>query len=88
MLAIFMTEVDVGIYNVALKVAMLISIPLTAVDSIAAPKFAKINTFNQPNELKIILKQSTKIIFFGSLPILSNYYFVSRIYSLIIWRGI
>jgi O-antigen/teichoic acid export membrane protein len=41
MLGIFRTEEEVGIYNVALRVSMITSITLMAINTIAAPKFAE-----------------------------------------------
>jgi O-antigen/teichoic acid export membrane protein len=70
MLGIFKSEVDVGIYNVALKVATLTSITLFAVNSIAAPKFAEFYGRNDIEGLRVIARQSTKLIFWTSLPIL------------------
>lgn len=68
MLGYFLTEADVGVYNIALKLAMLASLPLMAVNSIAAPKFAEMN--KQKGELQNIVQITTFIIFLCSLPIL------------------
>jgi len=71
MIGIYKTDVDVGVYNIALKLAMVTTIALGAVNSILAPKLS--DTFNNNNrmdEFKVLIKQSTRIIFFISLPIL------------------
>jgi O-antigen/teichoic acid export membrane protein len=70
MIGIFKTEVDVGFYNVALKLAMLASIILGSVNSILAPKISETFNNNKIDEFKVLIKQSTRIIFFISLPIL------------------
>jgi O-antigen/teichoic acid export membrane protein len=70
MIGIFKTEVDVGFYNVALKLAMLASIILGSVNSILAPKISETFNNNKIDEFKVLIKQSTSIIFFISLPIL------------------
>lgn len=70
MLGMFRTEAEVGIYNVALKVAGLTSVTLFAINSIAAPKFAEFYGKGDMKGLGKVAQQSTKLIFWTSLPIL------------------
>jgi O-antigen/teichoic acid export membrane protein len=70
MLGIFRTDKEVGIYNVALKLSMITSITLMAINTIAAPKFAEFWGEGDIKGLAKISKQSTKLIFWTSLPIL------------------
>ena len=70
MLGIFRTETEVGVYNVALKVAMLTSVGLFAINSIAAPKFAEFYGKEDMKGLGKVAQQSTKLIFWSSFPIL------------------
>jgi O-antigen/teichoic acid export membrane protein len=70
MLGIFKSEADVGVYNVALKVAALTSITLFAVNGIAAPKFAEFYGRGDMEGLGTVVRQSTKLIFWTSFPIL------------------
>jgi O-antigen/teichoic acid export membrane protein len=70
MLGVIRTESDVGIYNVCFKIASLAHIPLIAVNSIAAPKFSELSGKNDLINLRMIVRQSTRFIFFLSLPIL------------------
>lgn len=70
MLGIFRTEGDVGIYNVAMKVATLTSVTLLAINAIAAPKFAEFYGKGDRKRLGEIVNQSSKLIFWSSLPIL------------------
>ncbi|MFQ5836125.1 MAG: oligosaccharide flippase family protein, partial [bacterium] len=70
MLGMFRTEGEVGVYNIALKVAMLTSITLFAINSIAAPKFAEFYGRGDMEGLGKVAQQSTKLIFWSSFPIL------------------
>ena len=69
-IGIFRSEFDVGVYNVAIKLAMVSSIVLTAVNSIVAPKLSSSFNNNKTLEFKKIVKDSTKIIFFSAFPII------------------
>jgi O-antigen/teichoic acid export membrane protein len=69
-LTYFGSEEDVAIYNIALKFAMLSKIMLTSVNAIAAPNFAESHHKNDNELLKKFAQDSTKIIFWFSLPIL------------------
>jgi O-antigen/teichoic acid export membrane protein len=70
MLGIYANEEDVGIYNIALKVSMITSIALVAINTIAAPKFAELWGNNDIEGLSKIIKQSTKLVFWLSFPTL------------------
>ena len=70
MLANMTSSEQVGIYNIALKLSMLAYIGLMAVNSIAAPKFSEIYSTGDLNALKRIVQQSTKIIFWLTLPVI------------------
>ncbi len=70
MLGIFRTEEEVGIYNVALKISMITSITLMAINTIAAPKFAEFWGKGDIKGLAKVAQQSTKLIFWTSFPIL------------------
>jgi len=70
MLGILRAEKEVGIYNVALKVSTLTSITLFAINSIAAPKFAELWGRGDFRKLEKVVRQSTRLIFWSSLPIL------------------
>lgn len=74
MLGILKTEVDVGIYSIALKLATLTSIALIAVNSIVAPKISQMYSENDFYNLEKTIHQSTKMIFMISLPILIIYF--------------
>lgn len=66
----FIGEYEVGIYNVAVKVALLTSFTLTAVNSISAPKISESYNNDKMLEFKKIVIQTTKTIFYSSIPII------------------
>lgn len=70
LLGIYRTEAEVGLYNVALRVSMVTAITLIAVNSIAAPKFAEFYARRDVGGLEKIVRQSTKLIFWTSTPII------------------
>ena len=69
MIGSFISEYEVGVYNVALRVAMITSITLNAVNSISAPKISE--TFNNGrfDEFNKVVKKTTKTIFYFTIPI-------------------
>jgi O-antigen/teichoic acid export membrane protein len=69
MIGNMMSATDVGIYGVAFKLSMFASITLMAINSIAAPKFAEMYGENNIEGLKKVAQQSTKIIFWSTLPL-------------------
>lgn len=73
MLGIWRSEKEVGIYNVAIKLSMITSFSLAAINSIAAPKFAEFWGKKDLEGLKKIAQQSTKLIFWTTAPILLVY---------------
>ncbi len=73
---VFMTEKEVGIYNAAQKLAGLTMLPLLAINTIAAPKFAE-NILNKP-ELKLVLRKTIKMVFLFSVPILAGLIFAAE----------
>jgi len=73
MLGFFKTPVEVGIYSVAIKLATITSLILTAVNTIAAPKISELYWDNNIDELKKMIRFTSKIIFFFSFPVLSAY---------------
>ena len=61
---------DVGIYDVAFKLSMIVSVALTSITSITAPKFAELFALKDYKRLEKVVNQSTKLIFWSSIPIL------------------
>jgi len=73
MLGMWRTEEEVGIYNVAVRLSMITSFTLGAINSIAAPKFAEFWGKKDLEGLKKVAQQSTKLIFWTSAPVLVLY---------------
>ena len=69
MLGNMMSSEEVGIYFTAFKLSMFASISLMAINSIASPKFAEIYAKNDFDGLKKVVNQSTKMIFWSTLPL-------------------
>ncbi len=70
LLGIFSNETSLGIYHICFQIAKAVTLPLFAINSIIAPKFAETYKKGNHNELKKIANQSTKVIFWSSFPIL------------------
>jgi O-antigen/teichoic acid export membrane protein len=68
-LSILKTSSDVGIYTVSVKLSSIASIFPIAINSIAAPKFVEFWSRGDKKGLAKIAQQSTKILFWSSLPI-------------------
>ncbi|MCF8301686.1 MAG: flippase [Bacteroidales bacterium] len=69
MLSAFIEEDAVGIYNTALKIAALNSVALTAINSIAAPKFAELFSQNDHTQFRKLVKQTSLLSFVISFPV-------------------
>lgn len=69
-IGIFKAESEIGIYNVAIKLAMISGLVLGAINSIVAPKLSEAYNNGRKKEFALIVRQSTRVIFFSSLPIL------------------
>jgi len=61
---------NIGIYNVALKISMASSIILFSINSIAAPQYSKLFSLNKMDEFKNVVKFSSRLIFWLSIPII------------------
>jgi O-antigen/teichoic acid export membrane protein len=70
MLGMFRSEAEVGYYAIAVKLATLTSFVLSAINSMAAPKFSELFHSGKIDELFYVAKKSTKLIFWTTAPIL------------------
>ena len=70
MLGNMATPKEVGIYFTAFKLSMFAVVALNSINSIAAPKFAEMVGKNDMEGLKKVAHQSTKMIFWTSLPLI------------------
>lgn len=71
MLGRYVSEAEVGVYSIALKLAFGVSIVLNAVNSFSTPKFAEIHAAGQPRQLEAIMHQTTKLLFYTTVPLLA-----------------
>jgi O-antigen/teichoic acid export membrane protein len=69
MLGIFSSTENVGIYNIAFKVASLMIFSLTAINTIVAPMFSELYWSNKMVDLKKVVKFSSKLMFWTSAPL-------------------
>jgi len=69
-LAYYDTSYNIGVYNIAVKMSMAASIVLFSINSIAAPKYSELYSSNKRNEFKAMVKFSSKLIFWISMPII------------------
>lgn len=69
MLGALRTTHDVGIYKVALRLSILVSLSLSAANSIIAPKFAELYWHGKNDQLRSIAQFASKLIFWSSFPL-------------------
>lgn len=67
MLEAFSTTENVGVFSVVLKIALLISLVLTIVNTMSAPKFSELYWAQNYHELQQVIHHSAKLIFMMSL---------------------
>lgn len=60
---------DVGLYSVAVKLALITSFISNAVSAYVSPNIAKCFFSGQRNELRKLLRSGTKLIFFATIPV-------------------
>ena len=67
---------QIGVYHTAFKLSMFATIGLMAVKSIASPKFAELYKQREFKLLKKVTQQSTKLIFWTTLPLVALFIFL------------
>lgn len=72
MLAMFRSATEVGYYDVAVKLATLTTFVLSAVNTMAAPKFSELFHSGNMEELFYVAQKSAKLIFWTTTPILAG----------------
>lgn len=78
MVGSFMNPDDVGIYRVAVQASLLVSFGLQVANNVFAPRFAKLYTQGNVNELKRILTYSSRIVLAATVP---------PVILLVLWGG-
>ena len=71
MLGAMASAIDTGIYSVSVKLAGLTIFVIVALNSMMAPRFSKLYHSGSLDELESVVKFSSKIIFFATVPIVS-----------------
>ncbi|MDA1009469.1 MAG: flippase [Bacteroidetes bacterium] len=74
MLGNMTTPKEVGIYFTAFKLSMFAVVALNSINSIASPKFAEMFAKNNMKGLKKVVQQSTKMIFWTSVPLTAIFF--------------
>ena len=69
---------QIGVYHTAFKLSMFATIGLMAVKSIASPKFAELYKQREFKLLQKVTQQSTKLIFWTTLPLVALFIFFSE----------
>lgn len=69
---------EIGVYHTAFKLSMFATISLLAIKSIAAPKFAELYRNKDFKGLQKVTHQSTKLIFWTTLPLVLIFVFFSE----------
>ena len=69
---------QIGVYHTAFKLSMFATIGLMAVKSIASPKFAELYKQKEFKLLEKVTQQSTKLIFWTTLPLVALFIFFSE----------
>ncbi len=67
-IGIFRTELEVGLYDTAFKIASASAIILMAINAIQGPTFAEYHSQNDASKLKKSIYSSTKMLFYATLP--------------------
>ena len=70
LIGIFCSEAEVGYYAIAVKLATLTTFVLTAINSMAAPKFSELFHDGLMDELFHVGQKSTRLIFWTTMPVL------------------
>lgn len=70
MIGIYLTEKEIGIYSVAVKIALLTSFVLHSVNLVVSPQFSRYYHSNDMLKLKESVKNSSKLIFISTFPLL------------------
>ncbi|MGE0635609.1 MAG: oligosaccharide flippase family protein [Bacteroidia bacterium] len=68
MLGIFLSESEVGIYNMAFRVSIFLTLATVAVGGVAAPDIALFNSKNDMQSLQKVIDRANRLIFWSSLP--------------------
>ena len=69
-LGYFETSNTVGIYSVVMKISLFSSVILFSINSIVASEFSRLYSLDKMVDLRVLIRKSSKIIFFITIPVL------------------
>ena len=69
MLGVMVSKSDLGVYNIAFKLASLALIIIATVNTVLAPKISKLYSQGEIEQIKIEVRKATKIITYLALPL-------------------
>jgi O-antigen/teichoic acid export membrane protein len=69
MLGYYNDKVDVGIYNVVIRIARITIITITSVNLVLAPRISELYSSSEIDKMKQVISKSTKLIFLFTAPI-------------------
>lgn len=78
MLGVYRSTDEVGVYRVAMRLAMLIEFVLQAIRGIASPKFAELFFGERKEELRHVIVLTTRLVFWLTLPCVLGIVLLSR----------
>ncbi|MBK7964582.1 MAG: polysaccharide biosynthesis C-terminal domain-containing protein [Bacteroidetes bacterium] len=67
-IGVYRTEIEVGLYDTAFKIASASAIILMAINAIQGPTFAEYHSKNDISKLRNSIFTSTKMLFYATLP--------------------
>lgn len=75
MLGMMTSEVQVGVYTITLKLALLTSFILSVVNTMSAPKFSQLFNSGKIDDLQEVAQKSAQLIFWSTFPLVLLYVF-------------
>lgn len=72
-LGMYRPEDEIAIYNVVIRLSVLATLSLLAINNLTAPQFAEAHAQQDVRALQIHIRRATRLIFWTSLPILLVY---------------
>lgn len=67
-LGMFRTEAEVGVYNIAFRISMFLTLSIVAVGGVSAPDFAILNNKNDHEGLQNAIDKANKLVFWTTFP--------------------
>lgn len=84
MLGFMRGQNEVGVYSIALSLSLVNSFIIVSMNSIAAPKFSELYHSKKHDELRIVAKKTSKLIFWTSAPLAVGFLLFGE-YILSVW---